>query len=238
MSQITVSGISLAAQSFDDFVKEAYVALSDGQLTFGEIVSLAGSLAGKVSQFESLSGQQKKELILTIVKKAMKQILAEKPELQEKLANLESFVEQTLPVVLHELQNALKNADANKFLNKVFAECKELWHAVSCYSCSNVQEPVKVVKTIPCPLEKKLETDVAVAAAPPAAVPAAVPAPLVVPLVPSPADPAAPPADPAPRPRDATNTVLQNPEPQVVSKALAISVLSSTESQQNQKEDS
>jgi hypothetical protein len=146
MTHVDLSGILLKQSLYDAFYAEVSAALSDGVLSFGELVSLGGSLANKVHQFESLSSQQKKDLLLTIVKNVVQKLLSEKPSLREKLDECVSFVQQVLPSVLNVVDVASKTALAKPVKNKTLGEFYELFHAMTCSSCLNVEVPLVVIK--------------------------------------------------------------------------------------------
>jgi hypothetical protein len=89
----------------NELAMEASLVLSDGKVTFGEIVHLGGILAGKVNQLAHLSGQQKKELVIKSVEEGLKLVLDLKkgslPDDFEKIvSDAASFAKETLPAVL------------------------------------------------------------------------------------------------------------------------------------------
>jgi hypothetical protein len=101
--------LNIDDSAFSDLKKQAFDALSDGELTFGEIVRLGGSLAGKANQLVQLSGIQKKDLVLRIVDFALQEVLKMKKEslsaedyasFQLKIESAVVFVKETLPAVL------------------------------------------------------------------------------------------------------------------------------------------
>jgi len=100
MTDFDLSG-NLAPGLLNDLVDGAAAALSDGKLSFGEIVSLGGMLAGKVNQIVHLSGVQKKALVLQVVDLALKKILVSAPaDLVEKVVAAGEFAKNVLPSVL------------------------------------------------------------------------------------------------------------------------------------------
>ncbi len=93
----------------DDLIQHATTVLEDGTVTFGELVSLGGVLAGKVNRFEQLSGHQKQAMVLEVVERALQKICSEKlaslpeeqrDEFQKKIESASSFAKETLPSVL------------------------------------------------------------------------------------------------------------------------------------------
>ena len=103
MTQKDQSNIDLKV--LDELAKEASVALSDGELTFGELVHLGGLLASKVNQIGRLSGQQKKELVIKSIEKGLTLVLASLPDdkkcdFQKKAESAQSFAKDALPAVL------------------------------------------------------------------------------------------------------------------------------------------
>jgi hypothetical protein len=104
MTDLDLSG-TLAPGLLNELVDGAAAALSDGNLSFGEIVSLGGMLAGKVNQIGHLSGLQKKALVLQVVDLALKKILASASaaapaDLVEKVVAAGEFAKKVLPSVL------------------------------------------------------------------------------------------------------------------------------------------
>lgn len=103
MTQIDQSSTDLKV--LNELVIEASLVLSDGNVTFGEIVRLGGILAGKVNQLAHLSGQQKKELVIKSVEEGLKLVLDLKraslpDDFEKKIFDAASFAKETLPVVL------------------------------------------------------------------------------------------------------------------------------------------
>jgi hypothetical protein len=142
----------------DDLVKEAYDILSDGEVTFGEIVRLGGSLAGKASRFAHLSGHQKQTLVIRVVEVALEKVLKEKttslPEDQragfvEKIQRAAQFAKETLPSVLDVAVSAAKGKlEISSVMNK-----KTCWTAIKLLlRCAGVQVPV-----LPSPVMDFLE---------------------------------------------------------------------------------
>jgi hypothetical protein len=105
----------IPASLVSDLVKEAVAILSDGEVTFGEVVHLGGVLAGKVSQFVHLSGLKKQELVIKVVEMALdvvlKTILPKIPEenrdaFRQKVETAALFAKDTLPAVLDVAKDA------------------------------------------------------------------------------------------------------------------------------------
>jgi hypothetical protein len=141
-------------QLLQDLVHEASNVLSDGQVTFGEVVHLGGLLAGKANQFAQISGQEKKALVLQAVDIALKKVLEEKSKTlsEEQLtsfrAKIESaavFVKDTMPAVL---DLAVQAARGQLDLRKPEIR-KSLWLTIkSLFGCCGVQLP-----SLPIPVE-------------------------------------------------------------------------------------
>jgi hypothetical protein len=99
----------------NELVNEAVAILSDGEVTFGEVVRLGGVLAGKVSQFAHLSGLKKRELVIKVVEMALdvvlKTILPNIPEenrdaFRQKVEAAALFAKDTLPAVMNVANDA------------------------------------------------------------------------------------------------------------------------------------
>jgi hypothetical protein len=139
-------------------VKDAADVLADGEVTFGEVVRLGGTLAGKASQFVQLSGHQKQQLVVKAVEVALEQILAlknstlpeaEREAFQQKIKTAASFAKETLPAVLDVAVQAARGQ-----LNLMKPEVrKTLWTAiVSTLRCFGARPPV-----LPTPVAQLLE---------------------------------------------------------------------------------
>ncbi len=139
-------------------VKDAADVLADGEVTFGEVVRLGGSLAGKANQFVQLSGHQKKQLVVKAVENALDQILtlknstlpeAEREAFQKKIQTAASFAKETLPAVLDVAVQAARGQ-----LNLMKPEVRQtLWSAiVSVLRCSGIRPHV-----LPTPVAQLLE---------------------------------------------------------------------------------
>jgi hypothetical protein len=137
----------IAEQLLRELAHEAAEVLSDGQVSFGEVVRLGGSLAGKANRFAQISGQQKKELVIQAVDVALKQVLALKmttlPEDQRdpfraKIETAAAFAKETLPAVL---DVAVQAARGQLDLRKPEVR-KSVWQTVkSLLRCCGVQAP-------------------------------------------------------------------------------------------------
>lgn len=96
---------NLSPELLNELVGAAAGALGDGKLSFGEVVSLGGVLAGKANQIAHLSGAQKKALVLQVVDLALKKLIDAAPEkdkeaLSEKVNAAGNFAKEVLPSVL------------------------------------------------------------------------------------------------------------------------------------------
>jgi hypothetical protein len=147
MNRVDLSGILVSEIFYKEFVNEVSVAFSDGQLSFGELTSLAGLMANKVVQFESLSSEQKYDVMMKLVNVAVQKVLLDNPSLSEKIESAMELVKSILPSVLKAVDVSSKNAIL-KHLNKtpVLSDISELVRAMTCSSCLNVEEPVVIVK--------------------------------------------------------------------------------------------
>ena len=156
MSQPSLSDIGLDKKSFDEFVQVAFDTLSDGKVTFGEVVQLGGLLAGKVNRFSHLSGLQKQKVVLDIVDEALKRVVsevasklpeAERPAFQQKVDLAASFARETLPDVL---DVAVQAAKGQLDLGKAKKTC---WVAIKLlFQCAGRQVP-----QVPTALVAKVE---------------------------------------------------------------------------------
>jgi hypothetical protein len=139
---------NIAEQLLRELVHDAADVLSDGKVTFGEVVRLGGSLAGKANRFAQISGQQKQELVIQAVDVALKQVLALKmttlPEDQRetfrlKIESAAAFAKETLPAVL---DVAVQAARGQLDLRKPEVR-KPLWLTLkSLLKCCGLQAPV------------------------------------------------------------------------------------------------
>lgn len=139
---------NIAEQLLRELVHDAADVLSDGKVTFGEVVRLGGSLAGKANRFAQISGRQKQELVIQAVDVALKQVLALKmttlPEDQRetfrlKIESAAAFAKETLPAVL---DVAVQAARGQLDLRKPEVR-KSLWQSLkSLLKCCGFQAPV------------------------------------------------------------------------------------------------
>jgi hypothetical protein len=157
MTHPNQSNTPLAAKDFAELVGLAREALSDGQLTFGEVVLLGGQLAGKVNQYGQLSGTQKQEIVLRALEDALKQVLAakdaslpptEQEAFRQKVQQAVEFAKSTLPAVLTVAVQAARGQLDLKKIDKV-AVAKGCWQAIQqALRCAGVQAPV-----VPLPVQ-------------------------------------------------------------------------------------
>ena len=139
---------NIADQLLHELVREASDILSDGHVTFGEIVRLGGSLAGKANQFAQISGRQKQVLVIQAIDIALKEVLSLKvltlPEDQRdafrvKIESAASFAKDILPVVL---DVAVQAARGQLDLRKPEVR-KTIWQTLKALlGCCAVQAPV------------------------------------------------------------------------------------------------
>lgn len=152
---MTMTGQSnIVDQLLRDLVHEASNVLSDGHVTFGEVVHLGGILAGKANQFAQISGQEKKALVIQAVEIALKNVLEEKsktlPEDQRdafrvKIESAAVFVKETMPAVL---DLAVQAARGQLDLRKPEVR-KTIWLTIkSLFGCCGIQLP-----SLPTPVE-------------------------------------------------------------------------------------
>ena len=156
MSPPSLSDTGLDKKSFDEFVQVAFDTLSDGKVTFGEVVQLGGLLAGKVNRFSHLSGLQKQKVVLDVVDGALKRVVSEvasklpEPErlaFQAKVDLAASFARETLPDVL---DVAVQAAKGQIDLGKAKKTC---WTAIKLlFQCTGRQVP-----QVPTALVAKVE---------------------------------------------------------------------------------
>jgi hypothetical protein len=110
MTQTDQSNMQTAPEHLQELIQCAYDVLADGKVTFGEVVTLGGVLASKVTQFAQLSGLQKQALVVDVVERALQRVLSEKlagipeeelrDEFRKKVEAASSFAKETLPSVL------------------------------------------------------------------------------------------------------------------------------------------
>lgn len=133
-----------------DLVNEAVVALSDGELSFGEIVHLGGVLAGKVNRCKQLSGAEKQKLVVQTLETALSRVLEKKPEIKEKVEAATEFAKNTLPSVLNLAVSAARGKlDLQKSSESLFACLFQL------LSCTKGQVPL-VPKMVAAPKEPEV----------------------------------------------------------------------------------
>lgn len=144
-----------------DLVREASNVLSDGQVTFGEVVHLGGILASKANQFVQISGLEKKALVIQAVEIALKQVLEEKsktlPEEQlvsfrAKIESAAVFVKETMPAVL---DLAVQAARGQLDIRKPEVR-KSVWLAIkTLFGCCGIQFPSLPIPVEPQPMDLK-----------------------------------------------------------------------------------
>jgi hypothetical protein len=147
MTTAIVTRFSIPETVLGEIVKEAVTVLSDGEVTFGEVVHLGGVLAGKVSQFGHLSALDKKELIVTIAEMALDVVLTtvvpslpeeKQAEFRSKLETAAGFVKETLPAVL----DVARDAAQGKFDLGDPVVQKGIWQLIkTLFGCIGVQVP-------------------------------------------------------------------------------------------------
>lgn len=95
--------------SIETLVTTSRAALLDGELTFGEVVQLAGQLANTVNQRVQFSGAEMQTLVLTAIETALECVLKEKlstlsederASFESKVRSAVEFAKATLPSVL------------------------------------------------------------------------------------------------------------------------------------------
>lgn len=104
-----MSELNIATDLMNELVKNAFDILSDGEVTFGEIVRLGGILAGKANRLVHLSGLEKQALVVKVVEIALRQVLdsklsflseSDRDSFRQKVADAAVFAKETLPAVL------------------------------------------------------------------------------------------------------------------------------------------
>jgi hypothetical protein len=135
--------------NIDALAKQAFEILSDGEVTFGEIVQLGATLACKANQFEHLSGLEKQQFVIKAIELGLKKILESLPsEDEEKKKKVElaaSFAKETLPSVLNVAVDAARGR-----LDLKKPEVKQTcWNIISllfqCIDSPKAQEPKKEI---------------------------------------------------------------------------------------------
>ncbi len=145
----------------DELVKEAHAALADGHLSFGEVVHLGGVLAGKVSQFVHLSGNQKQALVIRAIELALDKVLSEQKdvddEFHQKIRAAAAFAKETLPSVLTLAVQASKGQ-----INLLKPEIRQsLWTVVCsllrcvCSPAPEVPKAVEMIAIVPSEVQKE-----------------------------------------------------------------------------------
>jgi hypothetical protein len=147
MTTAIVTRFSIPETVLGEIVKEAVTVLSDGEVTFGEVVHLGGVLAGKVSQFGHLSAVDKKELIVTIAEMALEIVQTtvvpslpeeKQVEFRSKLETAAEFVKDTLPAVI----DVARDAAQGKFDLGDPVVQKGIWQVIkTIFGCIGVQVP-------------------------------------------------------------------------------------------------
>ena len=131
----------------NELVHEAVAILSDGEVTFGEVVRLGGVLAGKVSQFVHLSGLKKQELVIKVVEMGLDVVLQtivptipeeKRDAFRQKIEAAAGFAKDTLPSVL----NVAKDAANGKIDFRDPVLQKTCWQLIkTIFGCVGVQAP-------------------------------------------------------------------------------------------------
>ena len=124
MSVSTANLLGISDSTYDAFVNDAVSVLKDGNLTFGEVLSVCGKLTSQVVLLASLSIHQKKYLVVDILQKALEKLKENAPEA------LSSKISQASEVVLNSVP-ALFDAIVGAVENKV----KGLFSSLSCLPC-------------------------------------------------------------------------------------------------------
>ncbi len=174
MTLTDLSGIQIASDVLDSLTKSAYDVLADGTVTFGEVVTLGGVLAGKVNQFVQLSGKQKQSLVMNVVERALQQVVKEKLEsipedqrdlFRQKIEAASDFAKQTLPSVLTlAVQASRGELNLGKVVELVRSEegqrsCMKICGLVfPCMRQVQAETPAKTVATVQLEM-KPIESD-------------------------------------------------------------------------------
>lgn len=144
---------ALVQFDIEDLVDAAVDVLEDGHVTFGELVFLGGKLAGKVSQFERLSGKEKEQLVLKAVEVALERVLKEKKKTLsaeefsaffDKIEAAKQFVHDTLPSVLAVVVQASKGKLDVQEVEKTGSSVMQ--YLCTCWGGKLPLEPTKVAK--------------------------------------------------------------------------------------------
>lgn len=166
-----MSELNIATDLMNELVKNAFDILSDGDVTFGEIVRLGGILASKANRLEHLSGLEKQMLVVKVVEIGLRQVLdsklsflseSDRDSFRQKIGSAADFAKDTLPAVLDVAVSAargqldLRKPSVHKVL---FASLFQLMKCVGCQSPS-VPTPVSLPVA---PVESQASSDSQVA---------------------------------------------------------------------------
>jgi hypothetical protein len=166
MTHVDLSGILLKQTLYDSFVKEVCDVLSEPEVTFGDVLSLEGSLVSKVYHFELLSKKQKYDLLTRIFQDAEESMCIANPSFLQKKEQTFALLQSYLQSVFQVVETASTAALAQPVKNNIWGEFLELFHAVTCSSCIDVELPVALPKP-----KGQLHKEIQVCAKSPVAVP-------------------------------------------------------------------
>lgn len=143
--------LNIATDLMNELVKNAFDALSDGEVTFGEIVRLGGLLASKANRLGHLSGVEKQKLVVRVVELALQQLLSVSDADREKIERAAQFAKETLPAVL----DVAVSAARGKLDLKKPALWMSLLQLLGCIGCQSCQVPVLPSSVTPSPVPAK-----------------------------------------------------------------------------------
>lgn len=166
MSQAGLNTVLVSETLLLSLIDDAKKILEDGNVSFGELVQLGASLAGKVNPIVHLSGTQKKELVLLVVQKALSKISSDcagKIPAQDldayrlKLSLAADFVFQTLPDVLDVTVDAARGKwDLGKAKKSIWTLVK---FGCKCLQAQLPEEPKKVLEALEKIVEDKIPVE-------------------------------------------------------------------------------
>ena len=112
----TANLLGISDSQYDAFVTDAVSVLKDGNLTFGEVLSVCGKLTSQVALLSSLSIHQKKYLVVDILQKALDKLKENAPpELSSKISQASDVVLNSVPALFDAIVGAIEKKVAGLF---------------------------------------------------------------------------------------------------------------------------
>ena len=148
MAVSTPDLLGIFASSYNGLVADAVSALKAGNLTFGEILSLGGSVTDKVAAFSKLSVHQKKYLVLDVLLKALDRLKDDKNSVfsSSQISDAHSVVKNSVPGMFDTLQDPGKDCQKKSKCSCSFLRCG---------SCGTCVRSVKTPVSLPVVLKGK-----------------------------------------------------------------------------------